>query len=113
MARFNETLFGHPRTWIDTVHPGPANWDTGGNPTRLKHKFLARWSVKGRTQDTLYAEWLSLSFDLLKDDIEEFMTDVTNIASHLNYPDAAPGYGDKGHVTHPNLCQMPKHKCPE
>ena len=50
---------------------------------------MARWSVKGRTQDALYAEWQSLYFDLGKDDIEEFLTDVKNIASQLNYPDAA------------------------
>ena len=31
----------------------------------------------------------SLSFDAAKDDIEEFMTDIKNIASQLNYPDAA------------------------
>ena len=45
--------------------------------------------MKGRTQDALYAEWQSLSFDPAKDDTEEFMTDVKNIASQLNYPDAA------------------------
>ena len=44
--------------------------------------------MKGRTQDALYAEWQSLSFDMGKDDIEEFMTDIKNIASQLNYPDA-------------------------
>ena len=70
------------------MHPDPGSWDTAGDPTRQKPKFLVRWSVKGRTQDALYAEWQSLSFDLAKDDIE-FMTDVKNIASQLNYPDAA------------------------
>ena len=89
VARFKEILFGHPRTWIDTVHLDPGSWDTTGDPTRLKPKFLATWSVKGRTQDALYAEWQSLSFDPGKDDIEEFMTDIKNIASQLNYPDAA------------------------
>ena len=89
MAWFKETLFGCPRTWIDAVHPDPGSWDTAGVPTRLRPKFLARWSVKGRTQDALYAEWQSLPFDLGKDDIEELMTDVKNMASQLNYPDAA------------------------
>ena len=63
VARFKESLNGCPRTWIDTLHPDQVSWDTIGKPARLKPKFLARWSVKGRTQDTLYAEWPSLSFD--------------------------------------------------
>ena len=71
------------------MHPDPGSWDTAGDPTRVKPKFLARWLVKGRTQDALYAEWQSLSFDPAKDDIEEFMTDVKNIASQLNYPEAS------------------------
>ena len=37
----------------------------------------------------LYAEWQILSFDPAKMDIEEFMTDVKNMAGQLNYPDAA------------------------
>ena len=52
--------------------------------------------MKGRTQDVWYAEWQSLSFDPAKDDIEEFMTDVMNIASQLNYPDAAQVMAIKG-----------------
>ena len=89
VARFKETLFGHLRTSIDTVHPDPGSLDTAGDPTRLKPEFLARWLMKARTPDALYAEWQSLSFDPAKDDIEEFMTDIKNIASQLNYPDAA------------------------
>ena len=96
MARFKEALFEHPRTWIDIVHQDPGSWDTAGDPTRLKPRFLARWSVKGRTQDALYAKWQSISFDLGKDDIEEFMTDIKNIPSQLNYPDAAHVMAIKG-----------------
>ena len=88
MVRFKETLFGHPKIWIDTVHTDPGSWDTTEDPTKLKPKFLARWTVKGSTLDTFYTEWQSLSFDLAKDDIEEFMTDIKNIANQLNYPDA-------------------------
>ena len=91
-----ETLCGHSRTWIDTVHPDPGSWDTTGDPTRLKPKFLARHSVNGRTKDALYAKWQSLSLDLGKHDIKEFMTDVKNIASQLNYPDAAQEMAIKG-----------------
>ena len=113
VARSKETLFGCPRTWIDSVHPDPGSWNTTGDLTRLKPKFLARWSVKGRTQDALYAEWQSLSFDPGKDDIEEFMTDIQSIASQLNYQDASQVMVYKGHVTHQDLQHMPKYKSPE
>ena len=39
VARFKETLFGCPRTLIDTVHLDPVSWDTTGDPTRLKPKI--------------------------------------------------------------------------
>ena len=52
--------------------------------------------MKGRTQDVLDAEWQSLSFDPATDDIEEFMTDIKNIDSQLNYPDAAQDMAIKG-----------------
>ena len=78
---------------------------------RLKPKFLARWSVKGRTQYALYGEWQSLYFDPRKDDIEEFMTDIKNIASQLNCPDAAQVMVIKGvlPIEIYNTCL----KCPE
>ena len=88
VARYKGILFGCPISWIDTVHPVTGSLDTAGDPTRLKPNFLARWSVKGRTQDDLYAERQSLAFALGTDDIEEFMTDVKNITSQWNYPDA-------------------------
>ena len=44
----------------------------------------------------MYAEWQSLSFGPAKDDIEEFITDIKNIASQLNYPDAAQVIAIKG-----------------
>ena len=78
------------------MHPDPGSWSTAWNPTRLKPKFLARGSVNRRTQDALYAEWQSLSFDSGNDDIEEFMTDIKNIARQLNYADAAQLMAIKG-----------------
>ena len=41
------------------------------------------------------------------------MTDIKNIASQLNYPDAAPSFVDKKCVTHQLLQHMPKYKCTE
>ena len=79
-----------------TGHPDPGSWDTAGDSTRLKPKFLTRWSVQGRTQDALYAKWQGVSFHTRKDDSEEFMIDIKNIASQLNYPHAAQLMAIKG-----------------
>ena len=68
--------------------------------------------MEGRTQDAFYAELQSLSFDLGKDDIEEFITEVKNIASQLKLSRCSAGDGDKVHVIHQDLQHMPKHKCP-
>ena len=89
MTRFKETLFGCPRTWIDPIHPDPSSVDTAKTRLDSNLNFLARLLMKGRTQDAFYAKLQNLSFDPRKDDIEEFITDIMNIASQLNYPDAA------------------------
>ena len=59
----------------------------------LKHKFIERWSTKGRTEDALYSEWQNLKFDPTSDDIDEFISDVKNLAKYLGYPKKRPSYG--------------------
>ena len=55
----------------------------------MKIIFTTRWLAKGKTQDALYAEWQNLSFNPAKDDIEEFIGYVRQIATQLGYPEAA------------------------
>ena len=88
--KFKTTLKGKPRQWFEAL-PAAAKTsysDIDGDK-RLKTLFCERWSLKGKTQDALYAEWQALSFDPAKDDIEEFIGDVVNIAQRLNYPENA------------------------
>ena len=55
----------------------------------LKHKFIERWSTKGKTPDALYSEWQNLKFDPTADDIDEFISDVKILAKYLGYPERA------------------------
>ena len=55
----------------------------------MKSMFLARWQLKGRTPQTLYMELQNLKFDPAKDDIEDFCSDVKNLANRLGYPEDA------------------------
>ncbi len=83
VQKFRETLVGKPRQWFNSVNPLPATW-AGENG--LKVQFNTRWSLKGKTEDALYAEWQHLAFDPAKDDIEDFINDVQDIANQLGYP---------------------------
>ena len=42
----------------------------------LKHLFLTRFAVQGRTPEALYAESQNLTYDPAKNDIEDFVRDV-------------------------------------
>ena len=58
--------------------------------------FHTRWSLKGKTADALYAKWQNLGFNLSKDDIEEFIGDVMQIATQLGYPERAMAMAIRG-----------------
>ena len=73
--------------WFHSI-THPDNFD-GDHPAILKKMLLTRWSLKGKTADALYAEWQNLAFDPTKDDIEEFIGDVIQIATQLGYPEKA------------------------
>ena len=55
----------------------------------LKHLFLTRFAVQGRTPEALYAEWQNLNYDPTKDDIEDFVRDIKKLAEQLGYGDTA------------------------
>ena len=46
----------------------------------IKYQFLQRFVVKGRTTEAMYTAWMQLSFNSSKDDIEEFINEVKNLA---------------------------------
>ena len=83
---FVKMLTGKARAWADTTKEGAdlpvyqavdpaARADVEKS---LKHLFLTRFAVQGRTPEALYAEWQNLSYDPAKDDIEDFVRDVKN-----------------------------------
>ena len=93
VQKFKETLTGKPRQWYNSLNPLPNTWD-GNNG--LKTQFNTRWSIKGKTPDALYAEWQSLQFDPSKEDVEDFINDVQQIATQLGYPERAQVMAIKG-----------------
>ena len=91
---FKATLCGKARQWLEDL-PEPDNYSVADGATAaektatLKHKFIERWSTKGRTEDALYSEWQNLKFDPTADDIDEFISDVKNLAKYLGHPERA------------------------
>ena len=86
VERFKETLTGKAREWYNGLAPVPGAYAGDNN---LRAQFCTRWSLKGKTPSALYAQWQNLSFDPGTEDIEDFLSDVKEIATQLGYPDAA------------------------
>ena len=55
----------------------------------MKYLFLARFAKEGRTLETAYSAWVALTFDPNKDDIEEFVLKVEELAKKLGYNEDA------------------------
>ena len=49
---------------------------------------MARFAKEGRTLKAAYSAWGTLSFDPNKDDIEQFISKVEELAKKLGYEDA-------------------------
>ena len=92
---FVKMLTGKARAWAHTTKEGAdlpiyqavdpaARADVEKS---LKHLFLTRFAVQGRTPEALYTEWQNLSYDPAKDDIEDFVRDVKKLAEQLGYGD--------------------------
>ena len=50
-----------------------------------KYLFLARFAKEGRTLEAAYGAWGALTFDANKDDIEQFILKVEELAKKLGY----------------------------
>ena len=48
-------------------------------------QFLKRFAKEGRTTHAAFEAWRNLKFDPAKDDVEEFMTNVKNLAATLEF----------------------------
>ena len=91
ISRFKDTLFETARKWAQTL-----NYDeikkfdyNPDNPndkkTSMKNLFLARFAKEGRTLEAAYNGWGTLTFDSDKDDTEQFILKVEELAKKLGY----------------------------
>ena len=55
----------------------------------FKWQFLKRFAKEGRTAHAAFEAWRNLKFDPAKDDVEDFMTSVKNLASTLEFKEEA------------------------
>ena len=100
---FTNTLFLTARRWAEQLPDTMTNYDFDPDndnlkKTSIKYQFLQRFVVKGRTTEAVYTAWMQLSFDSSKDDIEEFINEVKNLAKRLGYNEQAQVMAIKNHL---------------
>ena len=96
IKRFKDTLFETARKWAQTLNYteevvkfdyDPATKDD--KKASMKYLFLRRFAKEGRTLEAAYSAWGSLTFDPNKDDIEQFIQKVEELAKKLGYNEDA------------------------
>ena len=96
IKRFKDTLFETARKWAQTLdYTGevvkfdydPANEDD--KKASMKYLLLRRFAKEGRTLEAAYSAWGLLTFDPNKDDIEQFIQKVEELAKKLGYSEDA------------------------
>ena len=55
----------------------------------FKWLFIKRFAKEGRTTHAAFEAWRNLTFDPAKDDVEEFMTNIKNLAATLAFNEEA------------------------
>ena len=91
ITRFKYTLFETARKWAQTLNYtevtkfdyDPAN--AGDKIASMKYLFLARFAKEGRTLEAAYSAWGALTFDPNKDDVEQLILKVEELAKKLGY----------------------------
>ena len=94
--RFLETLAEKARCWASTINLDELKsyrYDEK-EPKEEKEKtfkwlFIKRFAKEGRTTHAAFKAWKNLKFDPAKDDVEEFMTTIKNLASTLAFNEEA------------------------
>ena len=94
--RFLETLFEKARRWASTRNIDELDryWFDDKYTKEQKEKFfkwqfLKRFAKEGRTTHAAFEAWRNLKFDPAKDEVEEFMTNVKNLAAILEFNEEA------------------------
>ena len=94
--RFLETLAEKARCWASTINIAELKsyrYDEK-EPKEEKEKtfkwlFIKRFAKEGRMTHAAFEAWKNLKFDPAKDDVEEFMTTIKNLASTLAFNEEA------------------------
>ena len=95
IKRFKDTLFEMARKWAQTLNYTEVNKfdynpkDENDNKASIKYLFMARFAKEGRTLEAAYNAWSTLTFDPNKDDIEQFVSKVEDLAKKLGYNEDA------------------------
>ena len=95
IKRFKDTLFQMARKWAQTLNYTEVNKfdynpkDENNEKASMKYLFLARFVKEGRTLEAAYNTWSTLTFDPNKDNIEQFISKVEDLAKKLGYNEDA------------------------
>ena len=92
IRRFKDTLFETARKWAQTLNYTEVikfdynPKDDNDKKASMKYLFLARFAKEGRTLDRSSLQCLEhTTFDPNKDDIEQFVSKVEDLAKKLGY----------------------------
>ena len=93
--RFKDTRFETAGKWAQTLNytevkkfdynPKNAN----DKKASMKYLFLTRFAKEGRTLEAANSAWEALTFDPIKDDIEQFILKVEELAKKFGYSEDA------------------------
>ena len=89
--RFKDTLFETARKWAQALnYTGVTKFDydpanANDKIASMKYLFLTRFAKGGRTLEAVYSARGTLTFDPNKDDIEQFILKVEELAKKLGY----------------------------
>ena len=91
IRRFKDTHFETARKWAQTLNYTEVikfdynPKDENDKKASMKYLFLARFAKEGRSLGAAYNAWGTLTFDPNKDDIEQFVSKVEDLAKKLGY----------------------------
>ena len=93
--RFKDTLFETARKWTQTLNYTEVtkfNYDPANANDKIasmKYLFLTRFAKEGIILEAAYSAWGAFTFDPNKDDIEQFILKVEELAKKLGYNEDA------------------------
>ena len=95
--RFLETLFEKARRWASMIKVDELKsykYDETETKEEKEEKtfkwlFIKRFAKEGRMTHAAFEAWRNLKFDPVKDDVEEFMTNIKNLAATLAFNEEA------------------------